>query len=287
MLLLGNPDYEAGRDARVDGMVDPSEVAIRRGVRGSCDALQSLRWSRLPHSAEEVQEIAALFRDRESTSLLTEAAANEEQFKRDARGKRVLHLATHGFFLQDRCASAENLGRGIEGLVPIQPPAQEEAAPAADGETSPSQPTVGNNPLLLSGLVLAGANHARDAESEEEDGILTAEEIAALDLRGVDLVALSACNTGLGAVEVGEGVMGLRRAFELAGARTVLMSLWSVSDKETRDWMMAFYRARIAGASVADAVRRASLSALGALREAKRPEHPYLWAGFVAAGDWK
>ena len=157
----------------------------------------------------------------------------------------------------------------------------------ANEQASVRRPIGGENPLLLSGLVLAGANHAREAEPGEEDGILTAEEIAALDLRGVDLVALSACNTGLGAVEVGEGVFGLRRAFELAGARTVLMSLWSVPDKEARAWVSAFYRARIEGASVAESARLASTTALQAVRSAGGPEHPYLWASFVAAGDWK
>ena len=146
---------------------------------------------------------------------------------------------------------------------------------------------MGENPLLLSGLVLAGANRAGEAHPDQDDGILTAEELAALDLRGVEIVALSACDTGLGEVEAGEGVFGLRRALEIAGARTVLMSLWPVPDREARLWMGGFYTARLAGESILDASRHASLEALASARKQGSFAHPYLWAGFVAAGDWR
>jgi CHAT domain-containing protein len=145
---------------------------------------------------------------------------------------------------------------------------------------------IGENPLLLSGLVLAGANHASEAGDDAEDGILTAEEITALDLRGLEIAALSACDTGLGKVATGEGVFGLRRALEIAGARTILMSLWAVPDEAGRDWMTRFYELKLAGESVQRASQRTSLERLEQLRQEGKSTHPYMWAGFVAAGDW-
>ena len=210
-----------------------------------------------------------MFRGVGPVELLTGAAASEGRFKREAPGKRILHVATHGFFLQSECLSAESVGRGF-----------------AKGTETVAR-GIGENPLLLSGLVLAGANRASEAGPDQEDGILTAEELAALDLRGLEIAALSACDTGLGTVEAGEGVFGLRRALEIAGARTVLMSLWPVPDKGAREWMASFYGSRLGGESVLDATRKASLAALEELRKQGLPDHPYLWAGFVAAGDWQ
>jgi CHAT domain-containing protein len=179
----------------------------------------------------------------------------------------VLHLATHGFFLGGRCASTLD-----------DPP----APPATSGRITRE------NPLLLSGLILAGANHRNLAPPDQEDGVLTAEEIAALNLRGVDWAVLSGCDTGIGELKAGEGVFGLRRAFQLAGARTVIMSLWPVEDEATRRWMAALYRGRFFDKlSTASAVRQASLEMLRQRRAQGRGGHPFHWGAFVAAGDWR
>jgi CHAT domain-containing protein len=140
--------------------------------------------------------------------------------------------------------------------------------------------------VRLSGLVLSGANHAGGKErTATSDGILTAEEIVGMDLRGVDLTVLSACDTGRGEVAAGEGVFGLRRALEIAGVRTIVMSLWPVPDRQARRWMVDFYRGHlIEGAAAFDAARRASLSILEDLRTRGVPTHPYMWTGFVVAG---
>jgi hypothetical protein len=144
------------------------------------------------------------------------------------------------------------------------------------------------SPLLRSGLALAGADRREQTAEGEDDGILTAEEIAAMDLSGVEWAVLSACDTGLGEVEAGEGVVGLRRAFQIAGVRTLIMSLWSVDDESTRRWMTALYDARLRkGMSTAESVRHATLSVLNARREADLSTHPFHWAAFVAAGDWR
>ncbi len=112
--------------------------------------------------------------------------------------------------------------------------------------------------------------------------------MATLNLNGVEWAVLSACDTGLGEIRAGEGVFGLRRAFQVAGARTVIMSLWSVDDQATRAWMRALYDARFRRSlSTADAVRTASITVLKDRREKGLSTLPFYWAAFVAAGDWR
>jgi CHAT domain-containing protein len=103
----------------------------------------------------------------------------------------------------------------------------------------------------------------------------------------VEWVVLSACETGLGDVRPREGLLGLRRAFQVAGAGTLIMSLWSVQDEAALSWMRELYAARAAGLSTADSVRRADVEVLKARRTAGRSTHPFYWGAFVAAGDWR
>jgi len=179
--------------------------------------------------------------------------------------------------------------RSVGGLAPRKKPnaAGDRATPnALSQRAAPPSPAV--NPLLLSGLALAGANRRAKATADEEDGILTAEEVASLDLSGVEWAVLSACDTGLGEIKAGEGVFGLRRAFQIAGAHTVIMSLWSVEDRAAMTWMRALYEGRLARKlDTATAVREASLSVLKDRRARGLSTHPFYWAGFVASGDWR
>jgi len=138
------------------------------------------------------------------------------------------------------------------------------------------------NPLLHSGLVFAGANQGR------ESALLTAQQIASLDLNGLDWAVLSACNTGNGELHDGEGVLGLERAFRVAGARSVVMALWPVDDAATREFMHQMYTQRIGlHASTADAVWNASRSLLLERRAAGKSTHPWYWSGFVSSGAWE
>jgi CHAT domain-containing protein len=138
------------------------------------------------------------------------------------------------------------------------------------------------NPLLHSGLVFAGANASRDA------AILTAQQIASLDLSGVDWAVLSACNTGAGELHDGEGVLGLQRAFRVAGARSVIMTLWPVDDDVTRQFMHELYTQRLGRhASTADAMWNSSRKLLMDRRAAGKSTHPWYWAGFVGSGGWE
>jgi len=138
------------------------------------------------------------------------------------------------------------------------------------------------NPLLHSGLVFAGANRSREAS------ILTAQQIAALDLNGVEWAVLSACNTGNGELKEGEGVLGLQRAFRIAGAHSVIMTLWPVDDEVTRHFMHELYAERFGQhASTADAMWHSARKLLLERRAAGESTHPWYWAGFVGSGGWE
>ena len=272
LLILGDPAFDATRLSEA-----PSKKARGPATRGASDCLDfgSLRFERLPHSIREVQDVSAIWNRAGSSLVLTRGRATESAFKSKAPGRDVLHLATHGFFLGDECAAEPHGARGIGGSISVTSPARAKTAP-------------GHNPLQLSGLALAGANQRASSTLEEDDGILTAEEIASLDLAGVEWAVLSACDTGRGRIQVGEGVMGLRRAFLVAGARTVVMSLWAVEDEDARVWMKALYEERVArGIDTADAVTQASLRMLRERRAQARSTDSVHWAAFVAAGDWR
>jgi CHAT domain-containing protein len=135
-------------------------------------------------------------------------------------------------------------------------------------------------------LALAGANQARQHDRDENEGLLTAEEVTTLDLRAADWVVLSACQSGLGDRWANDGLLGMRRAFHLAGARTVIASQWSIDDESTREWMTALYEARTQGARTATAaMQQASRSVLKARRATGRGTHPFYWAAFTASGE--
>jgi CHAT domain-containing protein len=244
------------------------EVAyhVTRNVRSSCGGLEEIAVSPLPGTKSEVEEI--VLRWEESTGEASVACfggeASEDRFKAEAPNNRVIHLATHGYYLEGACR-----------------PDRRERVPGSD------MGFVEENPLLLSGLFFAGANlHGEGADSfGAEDGILTAYEVSAMDLKGTELVVLSACETGLGRVEEGEGVYGLRRAFQMAGARTVISALWPVSDEATADMMSRLYERK--GESIPETMRRIQLSRINELRQAGRPDHPFTWGGFIALGDWR
>lgn len=143
------------------------------------------------------------------------------------------------------------------------------------------------NPLLLSGLAFAGANRRSSATPGESDGILTAEEVVGINLEGVDWAVLSACNTGVGEIKVGEGIFGLRRAFQVVGANTVITSLWPVEDESGRKWMETLYNEQfLASKDTAESVRSASIRILQCRRSKHQSTSPLYWGGFVAVGDW-
>jgi CHAT domain-containing protein len=175
----------------------------------------------------------------------------------------VLHVATHSFY-DLRCPRGAAT-RSVADLL-LDPP---------DGQRP------------VAGLALAGANRSWGSPGVENDGIVTVSEIAALDLSHVEWVVLSACETALGQVASGEGVLGLARGFQVAGARSLVLSLWPAEDRATREWMTALYRARfVRGETPAQAIHSAGLEVLARRRRDGETTHPLFWAGFIGVGGW-
>ena len=235
----------------------PPGLSLFEPVRGS---VKCLRRDFLPLAFGR-KETAAIAHTLKATAGLNlheyyQADASEEMIKNMSTAPRILHIITHGFFCPPVDTAAGN---------------------------------VLSNPLLRSGLALAGANlviRGRDsADVRGEDGILTAFEASGLNLIGTELATLSACETGLGETLTGEGVFGLRRAFRHAGAQTVLMSLWNIPDKETFQLMDGFYQRWLGGLSKRDALRESSLELLRQCRKDYGHGHPLMWGGFVLAGN--
>jgi CHAT domain-containing protein/tetratricopeptide (TPR) repeat protein len=277
LLALGDPAFE-------DQSNPTAVTAVAEAVRGhtpTCASFSSTRFGPLPAAADEVAAVRSIWGERPGAggaTMLVGPAATELAFKRQAPGKQVLHLATHGFFLGDDCG-APGPYRGIGGVSQRRDIAESTKRDAQANDLSAS-------PLMLSGLALAGANLRDTAVPGAEDGILTAEEVSALDLSGVRLAVLSACRTGAGRITSGEGVFGLRRAFLVAGAATVVTNLWDVEDRAGQAWIEEFYRGRLLrGRTIPEAVRGASLAVLAARRSAHLSVHPFYWAGWVAVGD--
>ena len=290
LLALGNPDYDASPERMASVSFPgghPSTTSVYRGTPSDCPDFRNARWPPLPSTGVEANDVAEAWRrhatgDRTATAaveldatVLSGAAASEAAFRAQAPGREVVHLATHGFFLSGSCALVSGRSRGIAAMVSV-PKTAPPAAPPAGG------------PLRLSGLVLAGANRRDLAATSADDGILTAEEAATLDLRSVDWAVLSACETGVGDVSGWEGVQGLRRAFQVAGAHTVIMSLWPLEDRSARDWMRALYRARLERhLDTPGSVRQAALEVLERRRSRHLDTSPFYWGAFVAVGDWR
>jgi CHAT domain-containing protein/tetratricopeptide (TPR) repeat protein len=246
-------------DPSFDAAAAPATGATSATTRGRRSAdLAKQRWKPLPGTGQEADEVE---RHMQGLADYRGNRATETALK-GVHGPKVLHLATHGFFLPDE---------------PPDPSAADAArAGAAGGPTLSAEAR--ENPLLRSGLALAGANQL---VSGEDDGILTAMEATGLDLWGTKLVVLSACETGVGKITNGDGVYGLRRALVIAGAESMVMSLWQVDDTATRDLMAGYYARLTAGKPRSAALRDIQLEIQGKPKYA----HPYYWASFLPAGD--
>lgn len=215
-------------------------------------------WPFLEWTEKEVDDLWQILKPNLSkVNRIKGGEATEERFKLlGGNSPQILHLATHGYF-----------------FTPNQEGNRSNQAYSLPFLTS-------NNPMIRSGLILANANYVwQRGESfpDQEDGVLTAYEVAQMDLTGTELVVLSACDTGLGDIEGNEGLYGLQRAFKLAGAKYLLMSLWNVNDVETYQFMITFYQEWIKQSqSIPDAYRTTQR-----LMRSKYPHRPAAWAGFI------
>ena len=253
------------RDDAPDAGLD--RVSTRSRVRDS--------WNSLPATRDEIQALRDLhdfiLEWKIPITVVGGKAATEERIRAELPGKRYVHIATHGYFEPDHLPS-------------LLLDAEEKQADAQLGEQIQA---VGLLPGLLSGLVFAGVNG--ESDPTRDDGYLSAEEIQHLDLSACDLVVLSACETALGSARAGEGLMSLRRSFSVAGADTVISSLWKVDDVATAQLMKDFYtNLWEKSMSRGDALHEAKLRMLRRNRiDNGGDAMPSTWGAFVLSGDWE
>ena len=266
-VLIGNPNFNLSEAqqrsaARALRPAKESEVLLAASLGGRRSGEQRGRaLEPLPGTKAELQSIQALLGKKGwRVEVYDGDNALEERVKNVSR-PRVLHVATHGFFFRDQKFAPRPLGT--------------------------DRPSGREDPMLRAGLYFAGANRALTGggvTADLDDGVLTAFEATGLNLHGTELVVLSACGTGLGRVESGEGVFGLRRALEMAGAEAVLMSLWSVPDQETQELMGLFYEKWLAGREKHAALREAQLEMRQKVKERYGEDLPFYWGAFVLVG---
>ena len=270
-LIIGDPDFDLGGKTQSKlpaGVTRSGTTLAKRSIK-----MSGLHFERLEGTQKEVKAIQGLLGKKNVALYFGREAGEAALFGHNA--PRILHLATHGFFLSDQ---------DLSGLVDKN---------AMSGMASMSAPFIKKgkavqieNPLLRSGIALAGANATLKAEGpQKSDGIVTAEKILGLRLRGTEMVVLSACETGLGKVKAGEGVFGLRRAFVQAGTKSLIMSMWSVPDNETRELMIQFYKNIQSGMSRGQALRQAALKQKVIVAERYGHSHPFYWGAFVFLGE--
>ena len=276
--IVAGPDFDHTRGK------EPSRVLAQGGEERrqtlSRGAVQGwpLSFASLPGAMAEGQMIAQMFGDK---GVMLSGGQADERTVKWAKKPKFLHFATHGFFLEDvKPSEPESLTRGVGGFRPT-------GMMSFSKEPHLKGPVELHNPLLRSGLALAGFNRLSSGVQiplGQDDGILTAAEVTEMNLYGTDLVVLSACETGLGEVQRGEGVAGLRRSFKIAGARNIIMSLWNVPDEETLWLMQEFYTRYKSGDTPMKAMNKARSFVRKKLIARDGIDHPYLWAGFILEG---
>ncbi|MFH2142856.1 MAG: tetratricopeptide repeat protein [Bacteroidota bacterium] len=235
------------------------------------DNYRDMGWKYLEGTKTETEKIEKILKKGNiEVTYFANNTATEEEFKLIASNSNLLHIATHGFFYSD----PEQISTEGENVI-----GDEDGEIIFRGENrgfGVQSFVKNNNPLMRSGLVFAGANDVwnREEQSEGEDGVLTAQEVAHIDMRKTNLVVMSACETGLGDIKGSEGVYGLQRAFKMAGVKYIIMSLWQVPDKETVEFMEMFYKKLLKTKDV-------RMSFNETQKEMRKKYDPYYWGAFV------
>ncbi|MBI4680806.1 MAG: tetratricopeptide repeat protein [Nitrospirae bacterium] len=230
-LIIADPDYDMGLTERDKAA---KEINVAKTIRGSVSRdVSNLSFDRLPDTKQEADAIEKILKNNKKFKVKNYQNKNAiEEVIFSTEKPQILHLATHGYFLNDE-------------------------------ELKGSSETRGVNASLKAG---------------RDEGMMSAEKILGLNLKGTDIVVLSACETGVGDVKNGEGVFGLKRAFILSGAKTLMMSLWSVPSAETTELMTDFYTLISTGKPKAEALRQAKLNMM------KKKQNPFYWGAFVMTG---
>jgi CHAT domain-containing protein len=275
-LLAGAPEFAAPSSPSAPLRPDPStplrtgqkvEKATAVAARQLCTSVAEHGFPAIPGAARELDGLRDLLHGtlgtRGTIQLIDGSQATKEHVLAALDGVDIVHIATHGFSFDESCGSGNARGMTLD------------------------RSRVGPGPVAqpLSGLAFAGADVSG---GHAPVGVLSAGEISAADLSHAEWVVLSACDSGLGPIGHNEGVFGMRRALRLAGARTVVMSLWEADDATTADLMQTLYRARFAERrNVPDAMAEAMRATIAARRSAHESTHPYYWAAFIGEGGWR
>jgi CHAT domain-containing protein/Tfp pilus assembly protein PilF len=257
--------FEAMRGLSLADLDSRASVELAT-LRAAASGLRGLSFAPLPGAELEGNLIARQVDGEtdEGAVVYSRGEAEEAVLGGIETPPRVLHVATHGFFLEPNEELRQRLLKAQRSMDAVAPPP-------------------GDNPLLRAGLAFAGINSNAPFLGEIDttnDGVLTALEVLSLDLTGTELAVLSACETGLGEIHEGEGVYGLRRAFQEAGVQEVVTSLWEVSDAGTQALMTAMYDRILEGATPREALRDAQRE----LKDSPRWGYPYVWAAFMIVG---
>ena len=248
----------------------PTTATLFGGINYDTDSTTYQGWNYLEGTQSETKKIDKILKKgKVKVNYFTNTSATEEEFKLMASNSNITHIATHGFFypnpddielekdtlevVEDIVFRGGSRGFGVNSFVENK------------------------NPLMRSGLVFAGANDVWSKQSKNdsiEDGVLTAQEVANIDMRKTNLVVMSACETGLGDIKGSEGVYGLQRAFKMAGVDYIIMSLWQVPDKETEEFMTKFYKKLIKAKDIEGSFAETQ-------KEMRIKYDPYFWGAFV------
>ena len=262
--LFGGVDYSLDTTAMFAMAQELNADVIPRAIYRGDTTARGLTLSYLPGTMEEATEIERVCKiSGKEVEVFSGKLATEENFRslEENESPNVIHIATHGFYF------------------PEEKPREREERMRFMHSDQENQFIYSPDPLIRSGLALAGANHAWKGEKIPEgveDGILTARDVSRMNLMNAELVVLSACQTGLGDVKGSEGVYGLQRAFKMAGVRYLMMSLWKVPDESTKEFMVTFYKHLLSGEMIRDAYQITQQEMI-----AKYPDDPFRWAAFV------
>jgi len=267
-LLAGAPEF--GAPSRPSAPPRPGQKVEKTtavAARQLCTSVAEHGFPAIPGAARELDGLRDLLHGTLGTKgtiqLIDGSQATKEHVLAALDGVDIVHIATHGFSFDESCGGGNSRGMTLD------------------------RSRVGPGPVAqpLSGLAFAGADVSG---GHAPIGVLSAGEISTADLSHAEWVVLSACDSGLGPIGHNEGVFGMRRALRLAGARTVVMSLWEADDATTANLMQALYRARFAEQrNVPDAMAEAMRATIAALRTAHESTHPYYWAAFIGEGGWR
>ena len=266
-VVIANPSFDLA-----EATIERAQNSLSRTRSASIDSIHNgVRWAPLPATAKEGSAIASLIRAK-----LVHSAQATPMFVQISNAPKIIHIASHGYY-----GSGQQDGESIRGSNSFGNGYRLGESSNGGQDMSPNR----INPLLKSGIVLAGANHP--TTNLDDDGYLTALEVSRLQLNGTELFVVSACASGQGDVQTGEGVYGLSRAIAVAGARSSLLSLWKVDDAATAEFMIRFYKRLKAGEGRSDALAAVQKEFRAGTAGDGKWKEPYYWAAWQLVGDWR